>query len=199
MSSSDGEMRASSSLQLAEVGELGDGELAGGVVDAGEAGGFPVAEDGGEVVRALVVEQGVVVDGAGGEDAGDLAVDEFSGDGLGGLLGDGDAFSGLEQAGDVALRGVVGHAAHRGAAAFGEGDVEDRRGGFRVLEEHLVEVAEPVKQDDVGGQGLPHGLVLGHHGGQRGLGHGRTFGNGPQRIKYCAADSLKCLGSGRRS
>ena len=128
-------------FQQTEIGELGDGELAGGVVDAGEAGGFPVAADGGEVVRALVVEQRFVVDGAGGEDAGDLAGDEFAGNGLGGLLGDGDALSGLEQTGDVALSRMIGHAAHRGAAALGEGDVHDRRGGFRVVEEHFVEVA----------------------------------------------------------
>ena len=134
------------------------------MVDGGEAvAGFGFRE-GGEVVRALVVEEGEIVDGAGGEDAGDLALDEFPGDGLGGLLGDGDAFPGLEQAGDVVLRGVVGDAAHGCAAAFREGDVEDGRGGFRVLEEHLVEVAEAVKEDDVGGQAFPHGEVLGHHG-----------------------------------
>ena len=131
--------------ELGGVGELGDDELAGGVVDGGEAvAGFGFRE-GGEVVRALVVEEGEIVDGAGGEDAGDLALDEFPGDGLGGLLGDGDAFPGLEQAGDVVLRGVVGDAAHGCAAAFREGDVEDGRGGFRVLEEHLVEIAEAVK------------------------------------------------------
>ncbi len=42
--------------------EAGGGELTGGVVDAGEADGFSAATDGGEVVRALVVEQGVVVE-----------------------------------------------------------------------------------------------------------------------------------------
>ena len=142
-----------------------------------------MAADGGEVVRALVVEQRLVVDGAGGEDAGDLAGDEFSGDGFGRLLGDGDAFSGLEQAGDVALRRVIRNPAHRGAAALGEGDVHDRRGGFRVVEEHFVKVAEAVKQDDVGGQRPAHGLVLGHHGGQRGLGHGRSVEGRVGRIK----------------
>ena len=164
--------------ELAVVRELGDGELTGGVIDTGEAGGFPVAEDGGEVVRALVVEQLEIVDGAGGEDAGDLALDEFPGCGIGRLLGDGDAFPGLEQAGDVALGGVVGNAAHGGAAALGEGDVHDGRGGFGVLEEHLVEVAEPVEEDHVRRQGFPHGLVLGHHRSQGGSGHGRESGDG---------------------
>ena len=119
----------------------------------------------------------------GGEDAGDLAFDQFAGDGFGGLFGDGDAFAGLEQAGDVALGGVVGHAAHRGAAAVGEGHVEDGRGGFRVLEEHLVEVPEAEEQDHVRGQGFPHGLVLGHHRGSGGCGHGAETGGGEPGIK----------------
>lgn len=44
-------------------------------------GGFDFGE-GGEVVWALVVEEGEVVDGAGGEDAGDFSLDEFPGDGF---------------------------------------------------------------------------------------------------------------------
>ena len=51
-------------FQQPEIRELGDGELTGGVIDAGEAGGFSVAADGGEVVGALVVQQRVVIDGA---------------------------------------------------------------------------------------------------------------------------------------
>ena len=135
--------------ELAEVGELRDGKLAGGVIDAGQSEHFAMAADGGEVVRALVVQQGEVVDGAGGEDAGDFPFDEFAGFRFGRLLGDGDAFAGLEEPGEVTLRGMIGHAAHGSAAAFGEGHVEDRRGGFRVLEKHFVKVPEPVEQDHV--------------------------------------------------
>lgn len=68
--------------ELGGVGEFGDDEFAGGVVDGGEAVGILYFREGGEVVGALVVEQGEVVDGAGGEDAGDFAFDEFSRDGL---------------------------------------------------------------------------------------------------------------------
>lgn len=85
------------------------------------------------------------------------------------MLRYGDAFSGFEEAGDVVLCGVVWDAAHGCAAAFCEGDVHDGRGVFRVLEEHFVEIAEAVEEDDVGGEAFPHGEVLGHHGG--GCGH----------------------------
>ena len=138
-------------FEHAKFVELGDGEFSGGVVDAGEAESFPVSADGGEVVRALVVEQRVVIDGAGGEDACDLTRDEFSGDGFRGLFGDCDAFSGFEEAGDVALCGVVGDAAHGSSAAFGEGDVHDGGGGFRVLEEHFIKVAQAVEEDHIRG------------------------------------------------
>ncbi len=82
------------------------------------------------------------------------------------MLGDGDAFAGLDDFGDVALGCVVGDAAHGDAVAFGEGDVEDFCGGLGVLEEHLVEVAEAVEEQDVIGQGAAHCLVLRHHRGE---------------------------------
>ena len=170
-------------FEQAEICKFRDRELAGGMVDTGEPDGFSMAENGGEVVWALVVEEFEVVDGAGGQNTGNLPGNEFSGDGLGRLLGDGNAFPCLEQAGDVALRGVVGDAAHGGATTFGEGDVHDRRGVFCVVEEHLVEVAETVEKDHVGRQGFPHGLVLGHHRGQCRLGHGRRLEGRFGRIK----------------
>ena len=153
-------------LELLAVGELGDGELAGGVVGAGEAPGLLVLEDGGEVVVAAVVEEVEVVDGAGGEDLGDLAIDQLAGDGYGGLLAEGDAFAGLDEFGDVALRGVVGDAAHGDGVAFGEGDVEDAGGDLGVLEEHFVEVAEAVEEEDVVGEGAAQLLILRHHGSE---------------------------------
>jgi hypothetical protein len=119
--------------ELGGVDEFGDDELAGSVVDGGEAvAGFRFRE-GGEVVRALVVEEGEVVDGTGGENAGYLALDEFSGDSLGGLLGDGDSFAALDELGDVALRGVMWDSAHGDAIALGEGDIQDGRSDLCVL------------------------------------------------------------------
>jgi hypothetical protein len=60
-------------MRSSDFGKFGDGELAGCVVDAGDADLLAMAANGGEIVRALVVEEGVVVDRAGGEDACDLA------------------------------------------------------------------------------------------------------------------------------
>ena len=152
-------------LEAGEIGEFGDGELSGGVVGAGEAPGFAVEKDGGEIVWAGVVEEGEVVNGAGGNDLGDFAFDDFSGLGFGGLLGDGDSFFGADEFGDVALCGVVGDAAHGDAVALGESDVEDSGGDFSVFEKHFVEVTEAVEEKDVSGERPPHGLILGHHGG----------------------------------
>lgn len=151
-------------VELGDVGELGEGEFASGVIDAGDAVGFGVLIDGGEVVGALLVEEVGVIDGASGEDAGDLAFDEFAGFGVGGLLGDGDAEAGLEEACEVGLGGVPGDAAHGGEVAFGEGDVEDGSGGFGVLEEHFIEVAQAVEEDHVRWECASDGLVLCHHG-----------------------------------
>ncbi len=157
-------------FELLAVGELGNGEFARGVIGAGEAevgllGGASL-EDGGEVGMLGVVEEGEVVDGGGGDDLGDLALDNLSGFGSGRLLGDGDALVGFDELGDVALRGVVRDAAHWDVVSLGEGDVEDAGGGFGVLEEHLVEVPETVEEEDIVGQGSPHGHILGHHRGE---------------------------------
>ncbi len=77
------------------VGEFTNRELAGGVIDTGQAKIFAMAKNGGEIVRFLVVQQGQVVDRTGRENACDLAFDEFSGNRFGSLLRDGDAFSGF--------------------------------------------------------------------------------------------------------
>ncbi len=136
-------------LQQGHVAELGDGELAGGVIDAGEAEHFRLEADSGEVVRALLIEQVGVIDGASGEDASDFAFDEFSWLGVGRLFGDGDAQTCFEESGDVRFCRMPRDAAHGGEVSLGESNVEDGRGGFRVLEEHLVKITEPVEQDDV--------------------------------------------------
>jgi hypothetical protein len=72
------------------------------------------------------------------------------------LVAHGDLAAGAQQLADVALEGVVRHAAHRrlGGGPFlprGELDLEDRRRALGVLEEQLVEVAHPVEEDGVPG------------------------------------------------
>jgi hypothetical protein len=51
-----------------------------------------------------------------------------------------------------------------GGAALGERDVEKLRGAARVVVEHLVEIAHPVEQQDVGMLSLDAQILL-HHGG----------------------------------
>ena len=180
--------------QQSAIGELGDGELAGGVVHHGETDGFPVAADGGEVIRPLVVEQREVIDRAGREDARDLAFDEFAGFRLGRLFGDGNAFAGPEEAGEITLRGVIRHTAHGSATALGERHVEDGRGGFRILEKHFVKIPQAIEQDHIRGQGFPHGQILAHHRRARGDGHGRELEGACSRNQESLPDWTKLTG-----
>lgn len=98
------------------------------------------------------------------------------------MFGDGDAFSGFEEACDVVLCSVVRDSAHGCAAAFGEGDVHDWGGIFGVLKEHFIEIAKAVEEDDVCGEAFPHGEVLRHH--WRGSGHGAMVGGVAWNFKF---------------
>ena len=146
---------------LQVLGEEGAGRR----VDPREPGAALRKGDGGEVVVPLFVEDRLLDEGAGGDDADDGAVDEALGLlGILGLLADGDAVAGLEQAVDVGRARVVGDAGHRDAAvalgAGGEHDAEHARGGLRVLVEHLVEVAEAEEEDLVRVLRLDGGILL---------------------------------------
>ena len=116
--------------------------------------------DRGQVVVLARAHQVGVHGGAGGDDAGDLALDEFLGEPrVLHLVADGDAVSFLDEARDVAFGGMVGDAAHGdGRALFlvarGEGDFELAGGGDGVLEEELVEIAQAEHE-----QGLGHLLL----------------------------------------
>ncbi len=71
------------------------------------------------------------------------------------LIADGDAKALLDQAGDVVVDGVKGHAAHRDPAAVavlrsrGERELQRAGGDQGVLEEHLVEIAHAEKQNRI--------------------------------------------------
>ena len=145
-------------------------ELAGRDVERGERDGCLAAalralEQGGEVVAGLGVEQAVLGQRAGRDEAHDVAVHDRLGAALPGLgrvfhlLADGNP----ETLGDQPLQVFVGavdrHAAHGDVfaqmlAALGEHDAERFGGGDRVLEEQLVEVAHPVEQHAIGIGGL---------------------------------------------
>ena len=88
----------------------------------------------------------------------------------------------IEQARDVAVRGVMGHAAHRdlvGLALVSTGEYQIERSGRhdRIFAKHLVEVAE-TKEDDcfgilsLGVCMLAHdrSITRGHHTPSLGLG-----------------------------
>ena len=126
--------------ELGGVLELGDFKLARGVIDIGEAKFLPIAKHGGEVVRAVRVEQVEVIDRARAEDLRHRPLDDLSRSRLRGLLGDGDAFAGLDELRDVALRRMMRHAAHRHRVAFRQRHIQDRRGDLRVLEEQLIKI-----------------------------------------------------------
>ncbi len=70
------------------------------------------------------------------------------------LLADRHRVSRGQEARDVRLRRVRWEAAQRhlvrvAAVASGQREIEDRGAGARILEEHLVEVAEPEEEDGV--------------------------------------------------
>ena len=138
--------------------ELDGAELARGRV--AEGAGRPVAQhaDGGEIVRPAALEHRLVRDRAGRYDADDAALHEALG--RGGvllLLADRDLEAALYEPRDVAVRAVIGHAAHGHlllgrlrAVAGREREVELAGGDARVLVEELVEVPEAEKEQALG-------------------------------------------------
>jgi hypothetical protein len=91
------------------------------------------------------------------------------------LFADGDFKASADKAGDVAIGGVIGYAAHgNGLALFsiarGEGDLELARGNHGVFVEEFVEIAEAEEEKGVGIARLD-GVVLLHEG-CGGVGHG---------------------------
>ena len=154
--------------------DFGEAELAGAEVEPGEPVGFFARTDSGEVVVAVFFEP-EVIEGAGAEDAGDFAADEFAWGDLADLVADGDALAGFDEFGHVSAGAVVGDAAHGDVAAFGQGDVEEGRGFAGVVEKHFVEVAETEKKEGVGGKLAADVLILAHHGGELRGGHGMSF------------------------
>ena len=121
------------------------------------------------------VEDGAIGGGAWRDDADDFAADDFlAGAGRFHLIADGDLESGADQAGDVAVGGVIGDAAHgNGLALFaiarGESDLEFARSEDGVFVEEFVEIAEAEEQESVGIAGFDRLILL--HQGCGGIGH----------------------------
>jgi hypothetical protein len=123
--------------------------------------------------NAPAVEHRRVGDGAGSHDAGHVAVDQAaSAFRRADLLADRDLVAGIDEAGDVCLRGVVGNPRHgypRALSHFaaGKDDIEDRGRGFSIGIEGFVEVAEAKEENGVGKTAFDL-KVLAAHGGQGG-------------------------------
>ena len=84
------------------------------------------------------------------------------------LLADGDPVPGADELPQVLGRGLHRHAGQRHAvAARGQRDLEDPGRELGVLVEHLVEVADPVKQDGLWMLRLHLAPVLEHRRGRR--------------------------------
>ena len=79
------------------------------------------------------------------------------------LLADRDLLPRVHEASDIAVRSMVRDARHRRPLARRQGDLEESGGELGILEEGLVEVAEPEHQDVVG-IALLQAPVLPHHG-----------------------------------
>ena len=128
-------------------------------------------KDGGKIIVPALRQHIGIGDGAGRDDADDLAADDALGRGrVLHLLADGDAVALFDEAGDVAVSAVKRHAAHgralrQTAHLAGERQIELARNGKRVVKEHLIEIAETVEQDLVLA-GPFDGEILLHHRGQ---------------------------------
>ena len=149
---------------------FGQTEFAGAEVEPGEAGGFFVGADGGEIIVAVLL-QSKIVKGAGAKDTGDFAADEFAGGDVADLVADGDAFAGFDQFGHVSAGAVAGDAAHGGSATFGQGDIEKDGRLAGIVEKHFVKVSEAEEEEGVGREAAADVLVLAHHGGELRNGH----------------------------
>ncbi len=167
-------------LEAARPVPLRDGELAGRGLEPGDPEARRPRLDRHHEGALAGVEGALLELGGRRDHAHDLALD----DALGGarvlhLLAERDAEALAHQAGDVARRRVVGHAAHRDGLAVlvlgarGEGDLERSRGDHGVVEEQLVEVAHAEEHERVRVLGL-HPVVLLHRRGllERGGRHG---------------------------
>ncbi len=92
------------------------------------------------------------------------------------LFGDGDAMSGADQPGEVALGGMDRDAAHRdrlavACPALGQSNVERVRGGLCIVEEKFEKIAHTVKQQRIARLGLEPVVLRHHRGGFVASGH----------------------------
>ncbi len=159
---------------------FGEAEFAGRDVDPGEReqarfGRGARARDCREVIVAPCIEQAVLGERAGGDQAHDVAPHHALSPALPRLgrvlqlLAHGDAVAERDQPVQVLVGALDRHATHRDIAAemlaaLGEHDAERARGNLRVVEEQFVEVAHPVEQEVLRIGRLDLDVLLHHRG-----------------------------------
>ena len=151
-------------------GHFGQPKFTRAQVGIGEAKPPLARMDRAEVIGALRFEQIQLADRARADDLGDLARDDLAGLRFARLVANRHAAAGFDQLRNVVLRRVIRHAAHRDAVSFRQRDVEQGRRVLRIVEEHLVEVAEAEKEQGVRRHAGAQPLILLHHRRER-FGH----------------------------
>jgi hypothetical protein len=130
-------------------------ETARGQIEPGQAETLAVTDGRRDQCLLALFQQGIVGHRARGDDAHDLPLHGSLGfRRIAHLLADGHALAFADESREVALHAVERHARHRdglpgGLAASGQRDIEQRSGAASVVEEELVEVPHPVKEQRV--------------------------------------------------
>ena len=145
--------------------------FAGGNVGVGKPGLRAVDNDGQQEVVLFFIEHRLIDDRAGRDHADHAAFHQRARLlRVGQLLADGDLIALIDQPADIRLRRVIRDAAHgralfQAAVASGQHQLQFARARLRVLEEHLIKIADSVKQQRVR-KFFFHGQILPHHRGQ---------------------------------
>jgi len=159
---------------------FGGTEMTGGEIEAGQAEQVVPTRDKGKEEIILLRREGIRIDHESRRyDLDNLAPDDpLDRFGILHLLAYGHFFAGFDQFGNVGVGRVVGDAAERHFPPFGilvaggQGYVEDTRRLDRIIEKHLVEVAQTEEEYGILIAGLDL-KVLAHHRGKFGhCGHG---------------------------
>ncbi len=94
------------------------------------------------------------------------------------LLADRNLAPGLHELRNIEIRGVMRHAAHRDCVPLRQREIKELRRFLGVVEEHLVEVAQPEEQQGVFRQIAANPAILVHHG-RGSFRHGAQYGDCP--------------------
>ena len=154
-----------------DVRQLRQAKLSGGQFTEGQANHSLATADRSEVVRTAIIEA-KVVERASAQDLADFAANQLSGLHFADLVAYRCAPPGGYQLFDVASRRMKRNSAHGRLAALCESHIENARRLSGIVAEHFVEIPQPEKQQSVGRQLTPDGMVLLHHGCLRITGHG---------------------------